>query len=148
MVGYKEWNYDKMDKAMEAVKDGMSIRQAAEEFAAIGYPRSRNEVIAMVQRLCDSRNMSVHVTHGWWERFCFRHPEISLRITSALSYARAKGQNEEALSNYFDVLEETLDEHKLHDKPALIFNVDETGLPLSPSLPKGVCRKGTKHQIP
>ena len=186
MVGYKEWNYDKMDKAMEAVKDGMSIRRAAEEFnlpkstlgdrisgrtlhgaksgrpkyltdeeedilvkfllkcAAIGYPRSRNEVIAMVQRLCDSRNMSVHVTHGWWERFCFRHPEISLRTTSALSYARAKGQNEEALSNYFDVLEETLDEHKLHDKPALIFNVDETGLPLSPSPPKGVCRKGTK----
>ena len=86
--------------------------------ASIGYPCSRNEVIAMVQRFCDSRNMSVHVTHGWWERFCFRHPEISLRTTSALSYARAKGQNEEALSSYFDILEDTFNEHKLHDKPA------------------------------
>lgn len=186
MVGYKEWTYDIMDKAIKAVTDGMSIRQAAEEFnlpkstlgdrisgrtmhgaksgrpkyltdeeedilvkfllkcASIGYPRSRNEVIAMVQRFCDSRNMSVHVTHGWWERFCFRHPEISLRTTSALSYARAKGQNEEALSSYFDILEDTFNEHKLHDKPASVFNMDETGMPLSPAPLKGVCKKGTK----
>lgn len=186
MVGYKEWTYDKMDKAIKAVTDGMSIRQAAEEFnvpkstlgdrisgrtlhgaksgrskyltdeeedilvkfllkcAAIGYPRSRNEVIAMVQRFCVSRDMNVHVTHGWWERFCFRHPEISLRTTSALSYARAKGQNEEALSSYFDILEDTFSEHKLHDKPALVFNMDETGMPLSPVPLKGVCKRGTK----
>ena len=91
VVGYKEWTYDKMDKAIKAViDDGMSIRRAAEEFnvpkstlgdrisgrtlhgassgrpkyltdeeedilvkfllkcAAIGYPCSSNEVIAMV----------------------------------------------------------------------------------------------------
>ena len=186
VVGYKEWTYDKMDKAIKAViDDGMSIRRAAEEFnvpkstlgdrisgrtlhgassgrpkyltdeeedilvkfllkcAAIGYPRSRNEVIAMVQRSCDGRDMDVHVTHGWWERFCYRHPEISLRTMSALSYARAKGQNKEALSSYFDVLEDTYNEHKLHDKPALVFNMDETGLPLSPDPIKGVCKKGT-----
>ena len=186
MVGYKEWTYDIMDKAIQAVTDGMSIRQAAEEFnlpkstlgdrisgwtmhgaksgrskyltdeeedilikfllkcAAIGYPRSRSEVIAMVQRVCDSHNMGVHVTHGWWERFCFRYPEISLRTTSALSYARAKGQDEEALSIYFDILEDTFNEHKLHDKPGLVFNMDETGMPLSPAPLKGVCKKGTK----
>ena len=88
--------------------------------------------------------MGVHVTHGWWERFCFRHPEISLRTTSALSYARAKGQDEEALSSYFDILEDTFNEHKLHDKPGLVFNMDETGMPLSPAPLKGVCKKGTK----
>ena len=33
MVGYKEWTYDKMDKAIRAVTDdGMSIRRAAEEY--------------------------------------------------------------------------------------------------------------------
>ena len=66
--------------------------------ASIGYPRSRKEVIALVQRFCDSRDTNVQVTHGWWEKYCLRHPEISLRTTSALSYARAKGQNTEALS--------------------------------------------------
>jgi len=85
--------------------------------------------------------MNVHVTHGWWERFCFRHPKISLRTTSALSYARVQGQNEEALSSYFDILEDTFSEHKIHDKPALVFNMDETGLPLSPIPLEGVCKK-------
>ena len=61
-----------------------------------------------------------------------------------MAYARAKGQNTEALSSYFDILEDTFSEHKLHDKPALIFNMDETGLPLSPAPIKGVCKKGTK----
>lgn len=187
MVGYKEWTYDQMDKAIQAVIDnGINIRQAAEEFnvpkstlgdrisgrtlhgaksgrskylsdeeedilvkfllkcASIGYPHSRKEVIALVQRFCDSRDMNVQVTHGWWEKYCLRHPEISLRTTSALLYARAKGQNTEALFSYFDILEDTFSEHKLHDKPALIFNMDETGLPLSPAPIKGVCKKGTK----
>ena len=187
MVGYKEWIYDQMDKAIQAVIDnGISIRQAAEEFnvpkstlgdrisgrtlhgaksgrskylsdeeedilvkfllkcASIGYPRSRKEVIALVQWFCDSRDMNVQVTHGWWEKYCLRHPEISVRTTSALSYARAKGQNTEALSSYFDILEDTFSEHKLHDKPSLIFNIDETALPLSPAPIKGVCKKGTK----
>ena len=112
--------------------------------AAIGYPRSRNEVIALVQRSCDSHEMDVRVTHGWWERFCSRHPEVSLRTMSSLSYARAKGQNEEALSSYFDILEDTYNEHKLYDKPALVFNMDETGLPLNPDPIKGICKKGTK----
>lgn len=186
LAGYKEWTYDRMDKAIEAVCDGVSIRQAAEEYkvpkstlgdrmsgriqhgvksgvekylndeeedilatfllkcAAIGYPRSRKEVIAITQRFCNSRDMDVQVTHGWWQKFCFRNPQISLRTTSALSYARAKGQNTEALSSYFDILEDTFNEHKLHDKPNLVFNMDETGLPLSPVPIKGVCKKGTK----
>ena len=111
--------------------------------AAIGYPHSRKEVIAIAQRFCNSRAMDVQVTHGWWQKFCLRHPEISLRTTSALSYARAKGQNVEALSSYFDILEDTFNEHKLHDKPNLVFNMDETGLPLSQDPIKGVCKKGT-----
>jgi len=33
IVNYKKWTYDKMDKAIQAViDDGLSIRQAAEEF--------------------------------------------------------------------------------------------------------------------
>ena len=40
------------------------------------------------------------------------------------------GQNEEPLSNYFDILEDTFNEHKLHDKPASVFNMDKTGIPL------------------
>ena len=38
--------------------------------ADIGYPRGRKEVIAIVQRHCNSQGLDVQVTHGWWERFC------------------------------------------------------------------------------
>ena len=57
---------------------------------------------------------------------------------SSLPYARAKKQNEEALSSYFDILEDTYNEHKLYDKPAIVFNVDETGFPFSPDPIKGL----------
>ena len=32
--------------------------------------------------------------------------------------------------NYFDLLEETLDEFDLKDKPSQIYNCDESGMPL------------------
>ena len=45
---------------------------------------------------------------------------------------------------YFDILEDTYNEHKLYDKSALVFNMDETGLPLNPDPIKGISNKGTK----
>ena len=39
------------------------------------------------------------------------------------------------------MLEETLEET---DKPCQIFNVDETGLPLSPKPPKLLCKMGSR----
>lgn len=35
------------------------------ECASIGYPRSRQEVIAIVQRLCDRSGIQKVVSHGW-----------------------------------------------------------------------------------
>ena len=33
--------------------------------ASIGYPRTRKDVIAIVQRACNLKGRDVHVTHGW-----------------------------------------------------------------------------------
>jgi len=75
---------------------------------------SPEEVIAMVQQICDTRHEGeVCVTHGWWERFCQRHLDVSLRSASVLSHSRAKGASPEALSEYFDVLEYTLDQYDI-----------------------------------
>ena len=69
--------------------------------ANIGYPRKRIEVIAMVQQICDLRGQDVCVTHGWWERFCARHPEVSLRSASVLSHSRVMGASQEAPESVF-----------------------------------------------
>ena len=91
--------------------------------ADIGFPRGRKEIIALVQRVCDSRGLNVNVTHGWWERFCHRHDGFSLRIAAPLSHARRKGANPAVLNAYFDMLEDALSENDLADKPCQIFNM-------------------------
>lgn len=112
--------------------------------ASIGYPRSRLEVIAIVQRLCDRRGLTKVVSHGWWESFCRRHRNITLRVPAPLSLARAKASDVAVINNYFDMLETTLVEYDLLDKPCQLFNIDETGLPLDPKSLKVVSGVGTK----
>lgn len=46
---------------------------------------------------------------------------------------------------YFDLLERTLAENDLIDKPSQIFNLDETGMPLDPIPPHLVSARGAKH---
>ena len=48
------------------------------------------------------------------------------------------------LGHYFDLLEETIRSNGLIGKPNQIFNMDESGMPLSPSNPKLVFKTGTK----
>jgi len=50
------------------------------------------------------------------------------------------------LCNYYDLLERTLcTENGLVDKPSHIFNLDETGMPLDPSPPLVVAKRGQKN---
>ena len=53
--------------------------------AKIGYPRSRKEVINLVQSLVNTRGEDVTVSSGWWQGFKSRHPKLSLRIPEQLS---------------------------------------------------------------
>ena len=111
--------------------------------AAIGYGKSRKEVIAIVQRVLDSKGMHKTVSNGWWESFCRRHPHVSLRSSAPLSLVRAQASNPETLSRYFDLLERTLDENGLSGRPGQMFNMDESGMPLDPKSPKVVVERGS-----
>ena len=57
------------------------------------------------------------------------------------------GTRHDIISRYFDLLEETLIENNLIEKPCNIFNMDETGMPLDPIAPKVVAKRGTKHPV-
>ena len=67
--------------------------------AAVGYPRSRKDVITIVQKACNSKGRDVHVTHGWWESYCKLHPDLSLRTVSFLTVSRAKASDPEVISH-------------------------------------------------
>ena len=110
--------------------------------ASIGYAKSRKEVLALVQAVLESRGHQKMVTNGWWESFRRRHPNLTLRTSVPLSLARAKATDPEMLGRYFDLLEQTLQDNQLEGKPGLLFNMDESGVPLDAKPPKVVAPKG------
>ena len=64
---------------------------------AVGYARSKSEVLALVQRVMDSRGKARTVTHGWWDSFQRRHPELVLRTPVPLSRVRSQATDPAAL---------------------------------------------------
>lgn len=70
---------------------------------------------------------------------------MSLRIAAPLSYARMVRSDPGIISKYFDLLEQTLTDNELHDKPSQIFNLDETGMPLNPAPPRVVAPRDMKN---
>ena len=99
--------------------------------------------MALVQRVLHDKNINKTLSGGWWESFCRRHPNLSLRTAAPLSLVRAKASDPEMLSRYFDLLEQTLDENGLNGKPGQVFNMDESRMPLNPKAPRVVVERGS-----
>ena len=112
---------------------------------SIGYPKTRAQVLAIVQEIMNKRRPGVTVTNGWWERFSKRHPNVCLKMSVPLSYVRAMAEDEVQLDSYFNLLETTLCENDIFDMPGRIYNCDETGMPLNPKPLKVVSERGAKN---
>ena len=113
--------------------------------ANVGYAKTKKDDLAIVSRVTESKGLTnCPVSHRWWESFCKRHPHLTLR-TAELSYARYLSTNQDIIDKYFDLLKHTLSDNKLLDRPAQIFNCDETGMPLDQTPPYIVAAKGQKH---
>lgn len=106
--------------------------------ADIGYAKTVKEILAQVAQVLACRGVQKEVSNGWWEAFRKRDPKLGLRTAAVVSKSRATASNREDVDRYFDLLEETLNENDLRDKPGQIFNLDETDMPLDPKPPKTV----------
>ena len=113
--------------------------------SSVGYSRTIKQIVEMVQAVVDLKGLHVNVTASWWRSFQKRHPDLVLREPETLTHSRINGASVPILENYFDLLELTLEKGELQDKPCQIYNLDESGFPLSPSPPKVICKKGDKH---
>ena len=158
---------ERFTKALNMVRDGVSVRRAAESFnipkstlhdhvtgkvlalgqsgppkyliddeeeeleeflsgcASVGFARSRQQVMELVQEVVNRKGYSVHVSHGWWESLRRRHPNLVLRTASPLAYARVMGSDPMVINKYYDLLERTLADNDLVDKPAQILTEKE-----------------------
>ena len=113
--------------------------------AKIGYPHTKKQVLALVQQMVATKGIDTTITNGWWERFRQRHPKLTLKAAVPLSYARAMATDQDVLSRYFDMLEDCLKGNGIFNRPANIFNCDETGLPLNPKCLKVIDEVGSKN---
>ena len=84
------------------------------------------------------------VSHGWWKGFVSATPVYHSELLQHSS-ARIRSSTPEQIDTYFDVLEQTLLENELLDKPCQVFNLDETGMLLDPKKLKVVSEKGVKN---
>ena len=112
--------------------------------AKVGYGKTRRDVLTLVQSATSDRGVlrSSRVSEGWWRRFLKRQSDLSLRQGDSTAHVRMDAMNQETMDHYFSLLHDTLTTHDLLDKPAQIYNVDESGVPLNPRPPKIVSAKG------
>ena len=84
---------------------------------------------------------------NWWRGFRNRHRELTFHTTESIDRGRVVNANEEGIGQYFDLLKQTTHEHRLEDKPHLIFNCDESAIVglLSKSAKKVLVPRSTKH---
>ncbi|XP_050684750.1 uncharacterized protein LOC126979466 [Leptidea sinapis] len=82
----------------------------------------------------------------WLHGFLSRHPELSIRKPESTSAARAAGFNKQAVEQFFNILGNVYDEHKL--PPDRIYNCDEIGISVVPKTrSKIITRKGRKQVV-
>ena len=46
--------------------------------AEFGYSYTRQDILDLVQEILIRKDVSINISHGWWEGFKRRHPEITL----------------------------------------------------------------------
>ena len=116
------------------------------EAADVGYGKSRTQVKAIVGEIAAEKKVlrSQRVSDGWWRRFKERQPQLALRRGDATAHVRMDSTNKEAIKQYYDLLEDTLQEHHLSNNAAQIYNMDESGMPLDHRPPNVIARRGQK----
>ena len=114
--------------------------------AAMGCGKTKKEVFSILERTLKKKgSLHDHFNgEGWWIRFMERYPRLSLRSTDALSRMRANAITKENMDHYFTLLRQTLTDNNLLDKPAYIYNMDESGMPLDHNQPKRIAPKGMR----
>lgn len=116
-----------------------------------GFPLTRDDLRTIAYHFAQQLNIkhkfnneTQKAGYDWLSLFLSRHPEITIRKSEGVSIARATAMSRKEVDDYFNLLETTLEENSLFDKPANVFNIDETGLQLNSRPGEVLAKKGSK----
>ena len=99
----------------------------------IGYGKTRKQIKDIAEKVACEKGVLKRgcISNGWFRKFMERNRQLALRRGDATSGSHMTVISQKVeIENYYLVLKEVLDEKGLIDKPAQIYNVDETGMPL------------------
>jgi hypothetical protein len=131
------------------IQEEQKLAKWCVDMAAIGYGRTRNELLDMVKKILDSEGRSSPFTNNrpgkdWYYAFLRRNPSISERTPMQLGKERARIQPAQ-VSKWFDDFHNyvnNIDAQLLQD-PSRIYNADESGFSLCPKSGRVIAPKGT-----
>ena len=117
--------------------------------ATRGFGITKQELIHRVGVFCSTRNLKTPFTDGkpgkdWWAGFLKRHPEVKLRKPEPLTTVRSRMMNGVIVGQYLLDLQSLMSKLGLTNKPNLVWNADETGIPLTHQPDRVLARSGTK----
>lgn len=82
---------------------------------------------------------------AWFEGFCRRYPNLTIRTPQPLSYSRATAGNPEVIRDFFGKLGALFGRLNLLSRPAQVFNADETGITVVHKPGKVLAEVGRRH---
>ncbi|XP_030751409.1 uncharacterized protein LOC115878935 [Sitophilus oryzae] len=111
-----------------------------------GFGLSRKEVLQIVADYVKENHLKTQFKDGkpgedWFLNFKRRH-NLSLKIPQSVEYARKKNLDPFLIYDYFDLLEKTINELGLQERPSQIWNLDESSFCTDPSKTKIVGQRG------
>ena len=114
--------------------------------AKIGYGKTRKKVKMIAGSVAKEKDVlqATRISDGWWKSFLHRNQGLSLHRADSTAHIRMDFVNKESVNQYFNLLEETMASHNIRKSPNQIYNMDKTGMPLSPRTPNTVTQNGQK----
>lgn len=122
-----------------------------QRLSAAGFAPDRTTVRTLAYKFAEKLNIQHKFSavkemagFAWLQSFLERNPELSVRQAEGLSLARARGMNRQDVNEFYKLLETTLTDYELLEKPSHIFNMDETGVQLLNKAGKVITNRGSK----
>ena len=123
-----------------SAEEETELAEFANEAASVGCGQTRRQNVPKDKGILQKDRIST----GWYDKFMKRQTYLSLCKGDPAANDRMDAVTSPAIKHYFNLLEKTLKDNNLLNKPAQIYSVDETGMAYEPPSAKGSHSKGAK----
>ena len=143
-------------KTVFTAEEERQLTNCITELARIGFAPSLNEIGDVVRsyveyndhergkRSFHYKNVLVYPGPDWMRNF-LKCNKLSLKQATKLSIVRHNAtRNPFIVYHFYEIVAKALDDLEIGDRPDLIWNADETGLPHEPKKCNAVSQKGQK----